>query len=298
MAAILNNSYVIDLVESAKTINPFDHSSWSWQQYAIFAAAVILGERLQEYAVPLIGWLSGLDRKEIALPPGGKMLAEFELIDHTYITLNTLYLPVFAYHVISWVGTSSAIVHGGLGAATLLNTVVGFIAMWIVYDAPYALFHYCMHHRSVYAYVHKHHHRQVVPFRGTRDGFNIHPIEMLGGSYCYLLSMFLVAHGIRYVTGGSDGLHWATAAAYMTISSVFSGLNHTRFDLRIPGVYQVAYHDVHHSHFTVNYGQYLMMYDKLFGTFRPHPLEGKGLGVEKLAAAVDDGEGKKKSKAQ
>lgn len=288
MLEISNSTIIGAVLHTAQTLNPVDHTSWSWQHYLLFGFAVIFGEWLQEFLVPLVGWLSGLDRVEIAIPAGGKMNTRFELIDYVYITLNRLYTPVFVYHVSQFVWLSQTTVKSlSLESFTFLNTLVGFIALWIVYDLPYSLFHMAMHHKSVYAYVHKHHHRQVVPWRGTLDGFNIHPLEMLGGSYCYLLSMVVVAKGIHMVTGGADGLHALTCVLYMAISAVFSGLNHTRYDIRIPGIYQTAYHDLHHYAFTYNYGQYLMMYDKLYGTFKPHPLEGKGLGVEKLHMSSD-----------
>lgn len=36
-----------------------------------------------------------------------------------------------------------------------------------------------LHHPSLYAYIHKHHHRSVYPFRGNVDARNEHPIEQL-----------------------------------------------------------------------------------------------------------------------
>ena len=36
-----------------------------------------------------------------------------------------------------------------------------------------------LHHPSIYAYIHKHHHRSVYPFRGNVDARNEHPIEQL-----------------------------------------------------------------------------------------------------------------------
>ena len=53
------------------------------------------------------------------------------------------------------------------------NTLLPLPLFFIVYDAFYAPFHRALHHRSIYAYVHKHHHRQVVPTRGNTDAINV-----------------------------------------------------------------------------------------------------------------------------
>jgi sterol desaturase/sphingolipid hydroxylase (fatty acid hydroxylase superfamily) len=50
-----------------------------------------------------------------------------------------------------------------------------------------------------------------------------------------------------------------------------ASLNHTRFDAVIPwGVYDVKAHDVHHRIPQSNYGQYIMLWDRLMGSFRPY----------------------------
>ena len=63
------------------------------------------------------------------------------------------------------------------------NTLLPLPLFFLVYDAFYAPFHRALHHRSVYAFVHKHHHRQVVPTRGNTDAINVHPFEFIVGEY-------------------------------------------------------------------------------------------------------------------
>lgn len=49
-------------------------------------------------------------------------------------------------------------------------------------NAPFKSINYMsglLHHPSLYAYIHKHHHRSVYPFRGNVDARNEHPIEQL-----------------------------------------------------------------------------------------------------------------------
>ena len=67
-------------------------------------------------------------------------------------------------------------------------------------------------------------------------------------------------------------LHAATVILFLVIGAVLAGLNHTRFDCVISlfGVtlYDSKYHDVHHRIPQSNYGQYIMFWDHLFGSFR------------------------------
>ena len=36
----------------------------------------------------------------------------------------------------------------------------------------------------------------------------------------------------------------------------------------LAGVFSVADHDLHHYHITANFGQYLMLWDRLLGTYK------------------------------
>lgn len=39
---------------------------------------------------------------------------------------------------------------------------------------------------------------------------------------------------------------------------------------------QVKYHDIHHWFPESNYGQYIMLWDRLMGSFKPYPTQTKG----------------------
>merc|ERR1719433_663883 len=76
--------------------------------------------------------------------------------------------------------------------ATLANTLLPPIPMYLIFDLFYASFHKLLHVRSLYGYVHKHHHRQVSPTRGHYDAINVHPFEFFVGEYLHLLCFWLV----------------------------------------------------------------------------------------------------------
>ena len=154
---------------------------------------------------------------------------------------------------------------------TLRSTLLPLPLFFVVYDAFYAPFHRALHHRSVYAYVHKHHHRQVVPTRGNTDAINVHPFEFLVGEYNHVLTIFLVT---RYLVAA----HALACVLFVVLGGCLATLNHTRLDvsaLVIPGtgvpIFGVRAHDTHHAIPNSNYGQYIMLWDWVMGTFRLHP---------------------------
>ena len=159
---------------------------------------------------------------------------------------------------------------------TVWNTLFALPCFFIVYDLFYAPFHRALHHRSVYAYVHKHHHRQVVPTRGNTDAINVHPFEFIMGEYNHVWSIFLVS---RYMLQ----IHAIACVLFLLLGGTLATLNHTRLDcafLRIPftnvPIFGVRAHDTHHAIPNSNYGQYIMLWDWVMGTFRqvvpPHAL--------------------------
>jgi len=101
--------------------------------------------------------------------------------------------------------------------------------------------------------------------RATDDAVNVHPIEFFLGEYNHLFAVFIVNHifGIE--------IHIGCILILLIISAVLAGLNHTRREvvLEIGGVtiFDSKYHDVHHRLPRQNYGQYIVLWDKLFGTF-------------------------------
>jgi len=69
-------------------------------------------------------------------------------------------------------------------------------------------------------------------------------------------------------------LHIITIILFLVIGGTLAGLNHTRFDcvVKVLGVtiYDSKHHDVHHRIPQSNYGQYIMLWDRVFGSFRDY----------------------------
>ena len=58
--------------------------------------------------------------------------------------------------------------------------------------------------------------------------------------------------------------------SFLICGGLMASLNHTRFGLTIPFVYNVRNHDVHHRKPKSNYCQFVPWYDILLGTFEAY----------------------------
>ena len=137
-----------------------------------------------------------------------------------------------------------------------------------MYDFFYTILHWALHIKEIYGFIHKHHHQQKAPSRANIDAVNVHPIEFLLGEYNHLLAVVLVCRVLNLQ------VHIFCVVLFLAIGGSLAGLNHTRFDftMQVFGftIYDSKVHDVHHRMPQCNYGQYIMLWDHIFGTFRPY----------------------------
>lgn len=251
-AHILSGVTVFASYCAAVAYSERESTHWEWWQAGVFAAVIMLG---MEVLSRFVDWFfNSLDH----IPQKGKHLDKLEGRDRLFITLNRLTAVPFTYHLVSAFSALPTI-KTSLQDMTLMNTFGAFFTLYVVYDFFYTCFHRFLHHRSVYWLVHKHHHRQHAPTRGNEDAVNVHPFEYICGEYNHLLAISLVP------------CHAVAALAFVVVGGVMASLNHTRFNAMIPwGVYDVKAHDVHHRIPQSNYGQYIMLWDRLMGSFRPY----------------------------
>lgn len=175
------------------------------------------------------------------------------------------------------------------------NTLLPLPCLYVVYDFFYTILHWGLHIKSIYGYIHKHHHVQKAPryvnycvpdtwllsplcgltnlttclysiSRANVDAVNVHPIEFFLGEYNHLLALFLCCNVLGLQ------IHIAGGILLLAVGGVLAGLNHTRYDVVISlfglTLYDSKVHDVHHRIPQSNYGQYIMLWDHIFGSFR------------------------------
>lgn len=229
----------------------YDASTWEVWHFFAWVGVLVGGLELLSF---IISQMKPLFNQ---IPEQAKRLDTLSKLDWAFIVFNKLSTTVLSYHLVRYAWLSSS-VSWRMDEINFFNTVLAFPALYLVYDFFYVWFHWALHIQVLYPWVHKHHHRQRVPFRGNLDALNVHPFEFVTGEYLHLLAMYIVP------------CHVVTAFVFVVFGGVLATLNHTRYDAHIDGVYVVKAHDVHHRIPRSNYGQYCTVWDKIFGFYREH----------------------------
>ena len=208
-------------------------------------------------------WIAELwSFKEI--PVRGKHLDDLTIKDLIFIGISKAGTAPFVYWYLMFCYNNFERFDWALSELSLSNTILALGFLFVVYDFFYTLLHWFLHIKAIYGWIHKHHHVQKAPSRANCDAVNVHPIEFVLGEYNHLWALFLVTRVIN--------VHIVTALAFLGIGGFLAGLNHTRYDVVIPflgwTLYDSKVHDVHHRIPQSNYGQYIMFWDYIFGTYR------------------------------
>ena len=153
--------------------------------------------------------------------------------------LNTpIYTDVGEY---GWVYT--------LGMTVVLFVTMDFIVYWL---------HRTLHTKFLFKRVHRFHHRFVAtsPYVAVA----LHPAELLILQAGTLAPLLFVP------------FHAASAAVVLLYILVFNIVDHSGVKLvsAIPWQPPSVFHDDHHTHVHVNFGQHLTLWDRLHGTLRRH----------------------------
>jgi len=160
------------------------------------------------------------------------------------------------------------------GAGYLALSLIGII---LAHDTYFYWAHRMMHHRLLYPYFHRTHHRSVTPTPFAAYAFDIPealvmavftPLWLLVvPMHAFGLFLFMAFMIVRNVMGHA-GVELMPRA--LADSRWFGWLNAT------------THHDLHHQSFRYNYGLYFTWWDRLMGTEHPayrDELRGEGRAV-------------------
>ena len=135
-------------------------------------------------------------------------------------------------------------------------TIVGTLVLFVLSDAAAYYAHRFFHVRFMYKHFHKVHHRYPSPSPWVVTA--VHPVEMLILQAATFLPLFVIP------------FHFVSAIVVFVYFLIFNIVDHSGVDLesRLPWQGPSRYHDDHHVYFHVNFGQHLMIWDRLHGTLR------------------------------
>mmetsp|Transcript_12455 Transcript_12455/g.50036 ORF Transcript_12455/g.50036 Transcript_12455/m.50036 type:complete len:288 (+) Transcript_12455:121-984(+) len=144
----------------------------------------------------------------------------------------------------------------------LPSTLFGWVYLTIVAPTLFLLFsdtcvywiHRALHHRLLYAPIHKLHHKykETTPF----SSYAFHPLDGWLQGFPYHVFVFLFP------------MHHVSYFCALAIVGLWTINIHDRTTLKLPFVNGAAHHTIHHTGFNYNYGQYFVFWDFLGGSLR------------------------------
>ncbi|KYC43802.1 C-5 sterol desaturase [Scytonema hofmannii PCC 7110] len=142
---------------------------------------------------------------------------------------------------------------------------VSFVAVLIFQDTYFYCIHRMFHHPLLFKWMHHGHHRSGDPTPWSSFAFD--PPEAIVQALFFVGVVFIVP------------LHFITLVAALITMTVWAVLNHVGFEL-FPSSFKShwfgrwfigpTHHSIHHRKYTMHYGLYFTLWDKLLGTQDPN----------------------------
>lgn len=135
-------------------------------------------------------------------------------------------------------------------------TIGGAAVLFVLIDAAAYYVHRLMHTKWLYRRVHHIHHKWGSPSPWVVTA--LHPLEMLLLQAATFVPLFIIP------------FHAGAVIVVFIYVLVFNIIDHSGVRLTSIWPWQgpSAYHDDHHVHFHVNFGQHLTFFDRVHGTLR------------------------------
>jgi lathosterol oxidase len=137
-----------------------------------------------------------------------------------------------------------------------LYLVASTLGTFVFIDAALYYCHRLLHHRLLFRYVHRWHHRFVAPIVFTT--LAMHPVEFILYMSVTLLPIFVVPLNAHAFVG---------LVAYTYLIGI---IDHTgvRLPWNLPVHGDGEFHNQHHIYFHCNFGHHTALFDRLHGTVR------------------------------
>ncbi len=185
--------------------------------------------------------------------PSRELLRSQILLGTLNMTTSSLLSAIFIYGVrtAGWSRLYFDVARYGwlwLLASTIIYFLVADLALYLAHRA--------YHRPFLFRHVHRWHHRYIAPTAFASVA--THPVEVLSYQMLTLLPLFVLP------------VHAASVVFVLLYTNYLATIDHSGVRLHSIWPWQAPtqFHDDHHVHFHVNYGQNLAVWDRLFGTFR------------------------------
>lgn len=252
-------------------------ADWLQIYAAILGFLLVIG-----YVLPagLLHWLT-VGRRDPAMQPKRiqKRWARDEDIQremrHSLVALllfAAYSLLLFRAYQAGWTA-----IYWDMSAYPLLWLPASFLACVVLHDTYFYWTHRLMHTKAFFALFHAGHHRSLTPTPWAILSFQ--PLETVFQFGFFALLVLIVP------------LHPAVLLSYFIFDGLVNAAGHCGYEL-VPAKYRnhpllkytnaVTHHDLHHSRFSYNFGQYFNVWDRVMGTF----LDSTGIPLVSTKAAV------------
>lgn len=159
---------------------------------------------------------------------------------------------------------------------------VSFLAALILHDTYFYWTHRLMHTKAFFKHFHAGHHRSLTPTPWAILSFQ--PLETVFQFAFFALLVFFVP------------MHPAVLLAYFMFDGLVNAAGHCGHEI-VPAQQRdhpllkytnaVTHHDLHHSRFKYNFGQYFNVWDRLMGTFLDRPAKSETGASAQPQATLD-----------
>ncbi|KAJ1975958.1 c-5 sterol desaturase [Dimargaris cristalligena] len=242
---------------AAHTAVPYLEPTNLIRQFITLTLAVDLGVNLLYFTVSPLSYYLVFDRTLEQHPKFLKNQIRQEIIAATkaFLPMTILTVPWFMMEVH---GYSRLYENVSLyGWPYFFLTILLFL---LFTDFGVYWIHRLLHHRLIYAKVHKPHHKWIIPTPFAAFAFNY--LDGYLQSVPYHLAVFVFPiHKYLYLGLFVFVQLWTVMihdGEYMSTNPIINGS---------------AHHTVHHIYFNYNYGQYFTLWDRVFGSHRYPPPE-------------------------
>ena len=170
--------------------------------------------------------------------------------------------------IVVGIGNGVFTVYSHVDGAEWVYVIVSLAAMLIGHDAYFYWTHRAMHHRWLFRWVHRTHHKSVTPTAFAAYSFAV-PEAIVQSAFMPIWLLLVPMH--------------ATALfAFVTIMIVRNVMGHCGFEVHPRGMASsrwlgwlttTTHHDLHHSTMNHNFGLYFTWWDRWLGTEHPDYVE-------------------------